>query len=34
MGGGREVTMTTTKLVELVNIAIDAWSYSKNSATC
>ena len=27
---GAEGTTTTTKLIELVNIAIDAWSYSKN----
>ena len=27
---GDEGTTTTTKLIELVNIAIDAWSYSKN----
>ena len=27
---GDEGTRTTTKLIELVNIAIDAWSYSKN----
>ena len=28
--GDEGTTTTTTKLIELVNIAIDAWSYSKN----